>query len=399
MSQPPRYGPAGWEHWPDHPLHSMQFVRTLGVAQQGAATVSECLLAASRIDPADAASWHREWARLAQANRARADAAERRGQAATARANLLRAAAYWRASELFLPPLDALRHESFQRGVECSRDWLRLSSPAGEALAITAADGSVVDAYLLLPAGCREPVPAVVCFGGLDAHKDEMLPRVAPQAGERGIAVLLVDLPGQGETLRLRGTPNRAEMEVPVAACVDALVRRPEVDAQRIGLYGASLGGVYAARAAAKETAAARRGFRQLHLRPAGPPAAAPGGRRRQRLGGPAVGVRLRHARAGHRQGRSAAHGTLRGRHRLAPGSSCRANTTSLGLQTARDAFDFARAAGVAAEFKVFCGEETGAAHCQADNPTLGQEPGLGLAAGEALRPRAGCVTPPRRTR
>ena len=373
MSQPPRYGPAGWEHWPDFPVQSMQFARALGVAQQGAATLSECMLAASRIAPADAMSWHREWARLAQANRARADAAQRDGKLATARANLLRAATYWRASELFLPPLDAVRHDSFLRGIECSRDWLRMSSPPGEALAITAADGTVVDAYFLTPPGCKETVPAVICFGGLDAHKDEMLPRVWPQARERGIAVLLVDLPGQGETLRLRGAPNRVDMEVPVAACVDALQRRPEVDANRIGLYGASLGGVYAARAAAKE-----RRLRavvsdscifdlQAHLRQR---LAADGGSGWDYLlwvfgcATPQQAVeKAAHLRMAAFAGEIACPWLIvQGEHDF------------LGLGTARDAFDFARAAGVTAEFRVFGAEETGAAHCQADNPTLGQE-------------------------
>ena len=88
MSAPPRYGAAGWEQWPELPLHSMQFARALAVAQQGAATISECFLAASRMEPADPLSWHREWSVLARANRARADAALSRGHTATALANL-----------------------------------------------------------------------------------------------------------------------------------------------------------------------------------------------------------------------------------------------------------------------------------------------------------------------
>ena len=351
----------------------MQLARTLGVAQQGAATLSECMLAASRIDPADPNSWHREWTRLAQANRERADAAQREGAPATARANLLRAAAYWRASEQMLGPLDPLRHASFERGIECSRDWLRLASPAGEALQIMAADGTVLDAYFLKPAGCSEQLPAVICFGGLDAHKDEMLPRLWPQASERGMALLLVDLPGQGETLRLRGTPNRADMEVPVTACVDELLRRPEVDAGRIGLYGASLGGVYAARAAASE--------RRLHALVSDSCIFDLQDQLRQRLAadggqgwdyllwvfGCETPQQAIQKAAGLRMADFASEIAC-------PWLIVQGEHDFLGLKTARDAFEFARAAGAAVEFKVFSGEETGAAHCQADNPTLGQE-------------------------
>jgi hypothetical protein len=45
-----------------------------------------------------------------------------------------------------------------------------------------------------------------------------------------------------------------------------------------------------------------------------------------------------------------------------------------LGLKTATDTYDYAKEHGVKAELKLFHPDETGAAHCQIDNPTLGQE-------------------------
>src|SRR5256885_14745089 len=72
-------------------------------------------------------------------------------------------------------------------------------------------------------------------------------------AVQRGIAVLLVDGPGQGGTLRRHKIPTRYDYEVPVGRCIDWLEKRSDVDAKRIAVSGSSLGGYYAARAGSKE--------------------------------------------------------------------------------------------------------------------------------------------------
>ena len=58
--------------------------------------------------------------------------------------------------------------------------------------------------------------------------------------------MLMVDCPGSGEALRFQGLTARVETEVWAAACVDYLETRDDVDADRIGLVGWSLGGYYA---------------------------------------------------------------------------------------------------------------------------------------------------------
>jgi dipeptidyl aminopeptidase/acylaminoacyl peptidase len=47
--------------------------------------------------------------------------------------------------------------------------------------------------------------------------------------------------------------PSRPDYEVPTAAIIDALEQRDDVDASRLGIFGISLGGYYAPRAAAFE--------------------------------------------------------------------------------------------------------------------------------------------------
>jgi pimeloyl-ACP methyl ester carboxylesterase len=95
--------------------------------------------------------------------------------------------------------------------------------------------------------------PVLIAFGGLDSFKDELWFMVGRGSLQRGIAVLMVDGPGQGGTLRRHGIPTRYDYEVPVGACIDWLCEREDIDSDRIAVSGSSLGGYYAARAGAKE--------------------------------------------------------------------------------------------------------------------------------------------------
>jgi len=85
---------------------------------------------------------------------------------------------------------------------------------------------------------------------GLDSAKEEMDSNEAVFLA-RGMATLAFDGPGQGEAeydLAIRG-----DYEAPVKDVVDYIHGRADLDPSRIGLWGVSLGGYYAPRAAAFE--------------------------------------------------------------------------------------------------------------------------------------------------
>ena len=66
---------------------------------------------------------------------------------------------------------------------------------------------------------------------------------------ERGMATLAFDGPGQGEAeYDLAICP---EYERPVGAVIDWLSKRTDIDSEKLGIWGVSLGGYYAPRAAA----------------------------------------------------------------------------------------------------------------------------------------------------
>lgn len=369
----PRYEAQGWVQWPSHPEWSAQFSRILGAAQDGASTISECFQAASRIGVGDADSWHAEWNRQALSSEHRA-AQTPAGAVHTLKANHLRASNYHRVSELFLPPLDPRRRSIFASCVAASEAYLRLMTPPGESVAIRLGRGSgdVLDAYFIKPRGTA-PHPVVIAFGGLDGCKDELVQRMERAATERGLALLLVDLPGQGKALRERNIPNRTDAEVPVAACVDYLLQREDVDGNAIALYGASLGGVYAGRAASSE-------HRIKAVVSDGVIFDLPGSLQSRLAHGGVEGWALLQwvfgcdtPTAVVEKSKSLALAGFMERIRC-PYLIVQGEHDFLGLQTAVDAFDFAKRCGVDVELRVFTGEETGASHCQADNPTLGME-------------------------
>src|SRR2546426_3096709 len=129
------------------------------------------------------------------------------------------------------------------KAVGCYRDALPLIRPPGERVAIPF-EGKTLYGVL------RGKGPVVVMAPGLDSTKEE-LHAYEDAFLNRGIAVLAIDGPGQGE----------AEYEIPICgdyeraarAVVDWIEERNDLDAERIAIWGVSLGGYYAPRAAAYE--------------------------------------------------------------------------------------------------------------------------------------------------
>ena len=103
------------------------------------------------------------------------------------------------------------------------------------------------------PANRSGKVPAMVFFDGLDVTKEIQYFKGVADLVARGIACLIVDGPGNGESIRFRNFYLRHDTEHYATPVFDYLASRPEVDAKRIGIMAISLGGYYAPRAAAFE--------------------------------------------------------------------------------------------------------------------------------------------------
>lgn len=97
------------------------------------------------------------------------------------------------------------------------------------------------------------PRPCMVFCNGLDSVKEMIFLSLRDTFARRGISCLMVDQPGVGEALRLKGLAAVPDTERWASAAFDVLAARNDVDPNRIGMMGWSLGGYYAPRAAAYE--------------------------------------------------------------------------------------------------------------------------------------------------
>jgi 2,6-dihydroxypseudooxynicotine hydrolase len=184
---------------------------------------------------------------------ARAAVHEKMGRDALARKHFLtageclqRAGVYYHfASFLFVHDVAQMK-AAHKKQIECRQAALPHLRPPGERVEIPY-EGKKLAGILRKPAGVDHPAVVVMAVG-LDSTKEETDAYEAPFLA-RGLATLVFEGPGQGEAqydFAIRG-----DYEVPVKAVLDFVATRRDLDSARIGMWGVSLGGYYAPRAAA----------------------------------------------------------------------------------------------------------------------------------------------------
>jgi dipeptidyl aminopeptidase/acylaminoacyl peptidase len=107
---------------------------------------------------------------------------------------------------------------------------------------------------LHLPANLSEPAPCVLFVPGMDMVKEDYPNLRENRFVKRGLACLSIDGPGQGETWLhgLHVTPdNYAEAG---SSAVSFLQDQPEIDGERIGVFGVSMGSYWAPTIAARDS-------------------------------------------------------------------------------------------------------------------------------------------------
>jgi len=139
--------------------------------------------------------------------------------------------------------------DAHMKAVECRTLALPHLSPPGERVAIPF-EGKHLYGNLRKPAGATGRQAVIVIISGMDSTKEEQH-NYEQLFLERGVATLSVDGPGQGEGEY--DWPIRHTFEEPVGAVIDWVEKRVDLDGDRVGISGSSMGGYYAPRAAAFE--------------------------------------------------------------------------------------------------------------------------------------------------
>ncbi len=238
-----------------------QLMRALGVANYGGASVGELLLAAHQTrllmaaqpDRLSTDCWVEAHEDLAQRIQAQGEAALANNKNRSARDHFFRASMYYRAAEYFCDPWDSSHRRiglaarsAFIQGVSLLENPVEITELPFEQAGLPI--------YFLQPddAGARRKT--LIINTGFDGCGEELYFQTGVAALEYGYNVLLMDGPGQTGMTRLHPELKfRPDWETPIRAVVDWLSSKPEVDMDRLGLYGISLGGYFAARAACHE--------------------------------------------------------------------------------------------------------------------------------------------------
>ena len=161
--------------------------------------------------------------------------------------HFVRAAIYYHFAKFVFVQDPAQMRAAHAKAVECYGKALPFMRPPGERIEIEFSGGRFA-AILRKPACARCPV--LIMAPGLDSTKEELHAYEEPFLA-RGIATLAIDGPGQGEAEY--AIPICGDYERAASAVVDWIQGRKDLDGNSIAIWGVSLGGYYAPRAAAFE--------------------------------------------------------------------------------------------------------------------------------------------------
>jgi len=237
------------------PTHNFGFqvLRLVAEAQHGGGDVFDIARLCRDLELDDKDGWERGWLHLAESTENKAKHALTSGHKRTAMEYFFQANQYYRMSDVYLTGADmAKKKQRFLKSQENFRAAARLHSPPIEIITVRCGNEEY-DGYFCHPVNPKPgPWPAVFLIGGADSYAEEVY-FGGRTALARGWALLLVDTPGRGSAHYVKNIPIRPDYEVPGKACIDYLVSRPDVDANKIGLIGISMAGYYAPRIAAFE--------------------------------------------------------------------------------------------------------------------------------------------------
>lgn len=163
-----------------------------------------------------------------------------------------RAALLWSHAQYTFFEDDERKRRFYDCSRHCVDQMVAGSRNPIERLRVDTANGPIF-AHLHLPAEVDRPTPVVILLPGMDMTKEDYLKVAQEFYADRGMVAVAVDGPGQGET-RLNGhVVDVNNYEAGISALLDIVLAREEVDQDRVGVWGMSMGSYWALRCAATD--------------------------------------------------------------------------------------------------------------------------------------------------
>lgn len=235
-----------------------QIERALAYASHGGAAVGEVLLTVADFQRrgGNREAWVSSWRDAGGRAFDRGQAALKAGHNHTAHSQFLRSYNYLRSAEFFF---DRLRHgaaahrELYEESVASFDAAVPLFALPVEKVAMPFEGGVTLPGYFFSCTKNGKRAPTVILSGGGDGFGEESYFFAGvPQALRRGLNVLVFHGPGQRGVLhRHSDLTFRHDSETVFAALLDFVTARPDVNPDRVALYGVSFGGYLTSRAAA----------------------------------------------------------------------------------------------------------------------------------------------------
>jgi pimeloyl-ACP methyl ester carboxylesterase len=197
--------------------------------------------ALAKLDGIESERWAAAWSAIGARWEEKARAAETRGDAKPAKEAFLKAYGYYGIARHPFPNSPG-KQQAYDKTREMYLAASRYFDVPLECVAIPF-DGTQIVGHLRLPK--KLPAPLVMHWGGIDNWKEERL-TFAEAFVREGWGCLVLDSPGTGECPML-ASPDAHRVH---SATLDYLLKRPEVDAKKIAVVGASFGGYWSTKMA-----------------------------------------------------------------------------------------------------------------------------------------------------
>lgn len=196
--------------------------------------------------------WPDAWAAVAERHLSLANERLAAGSRITAGEAFVRASLCFHVGQVVAFHRPDRKRELQQRKEAAFRDAAPLLSPPAERIVIDD-NGVPLPGYLRLPrtpSAKGPPHACVILVPGLDSTKEDFI-SLSEICARRGLASFAYDGPGQGEVRQHALLTEGYESSIDTV--FETVAAHPDIDADRIGLLGRSLGGYYILRAAASD--------------------------------------------------------------------------------------------------------------------------------------------------
>ena len=240
----------------DHDF-DFEFNRVLAHALYRGADTGEVLRLRSQIRPGNFDDWYDAFFALAQRVEASTGPPADPDQVSrnVSRADRMFAASnYYRTADFFLhgDTDDSRIMSLWSKQTECYNEALK-SLGNGKRIDLKADGYTVPIIYLKASPTGDKPRPVIIIGNGYDGAMEEMLHINGFAALQRGYDVILYEGPGMPSVRRYQNLGFIPEWERVITPVVDFAVAQPETDKKKVVLFGYSMGGLLAVRAAAFE--------------------------------------------------------------------------------------------------------------------------------------------------